>query len=119
MNSVKIERKKLLDIVTENRAKHVEQYLEAIEDYKVASLKIAKENLKIAKTGNIESLKLTKTLPTAPVSYEHNYARAIRMLELSAEDIIELEQSIFNQLVLDEWGWKQQFATLAAMYKSF
>jgi fibronectin type 3 domain-containing protein len=119
MNSVKIERKKLLDIVTENSSKHVEQYLEAIEDYKVAALKIAKENLKTAKTGDMQRLKTTRSLPSAPVSYEHNYARAIRMLELSAEDIIELEESVFNQLVLDEWGWKQQFMSLAATYKSF
>ena len=119
MNSVKIERKKLLYIVTENRAKHVEQYLEAIEDYKVAALKIAKENLKTAKTGDMQRLKTTRVLPPAPVSYEHNYNRAIRMLELSADDVVELEEAVFNQLVLDEWGWKQQFATMAASYKSF
>jgi len=40
------------------------------------------------------------------------------MLELSVEDIIEVEEEIFNQLVLDEWQWKHQFSTSNAMYKS-
>ena len=47
-----------------------------------------------------------------------NYTRAIRMLELSVEDVIEIEEHIFNQLVLDEWGWKQQFTAMSALYKS-
>ena len=40
------------------------------------------------------------------------------MLELSVEDTIELEDDIFNQLVLDEWTWKHQFVASASLYKS-
>lgn len=31
------------------------------------------------------------------------------MVEMSVDDILELEQSEFNQLVNDEWTWKSSF----------
>jgi hypothetical protein len=40
------------------------------------------------------------------------------MLELSVEEEIELEEAIFNQLVMDEWVWKAQFNASNAMYKT-
>ena len=117
MNSIKMNRLELLEIVKENKQKHIDAYAESIEDYKVAVLKITTTNLKMAKTADLEQFKF-KTIPSKPTSYEDNYTRAIRMLELSVEAIIDVEESIFNQLVLDEWGWKQQFTTLSASYKS-
>lgn len=117
MHSVKINRKELLKIVKENATKHVAQYDEAVEDYKVGVVKVAKANLKIANTGDIEKFTFNR-MPAAPVNYADNYSRAIRMLELSVEDVIEVEEHIFNQLVLDEWAWKQGFVAQSALYKS-
>lgn len=118
MNSVKIDRKQLLSIVSENQKKHVAEYLEAVEDYKTAALKLSQQNLKLAKSGDLEKISKIRALPQRPTSYEDNYTRAIRMLELSVEEVIEVEEHIFNQLVLDEWGWKQQFTAMATSYKS-
>lgn len=118
MNSVKIDRVRLLEIVNENHRKHVQEYDEAVEDYKAAAVKLAQQNLKLAKSGDMEKIAKIRSMPNKPVSYEDNYVRAIRMLELSVDDVIEIEEHVFNQLVLDEWGWKQQFATLAATYRS-
>ena len=118
MNSVKMNRKELLKIVKDNQKKHVAQYEESVADYKVAVVKLAKANLKLANTGDLAEIRKMKNRIDAPQSYEDNYTRAIRMLELSVEDVIEIEEHIFNQLVLDEWGWKQQFTAMSAMYKS-
>lgn len=118
MNSVKMNRKELLTIVKDNCEKHIGEYNESVEDYKAAVLKLATANLKLAKTGNLEDIAKIKNLPQRPTSYEDNYKRAIRMLELSVEDVIDVEEHIFNQLVLDEWGWKQAFTASAALYKS-
>jgi hypothetical protein len=118
MNSVKMNRKELLKIVKDNQKKHVAQYEESVADYKVAVVKLAKANLKLANTGDLVEIRKMKNRIDAPQSYEDNYTRAIRMLELSVEDVIEIEEHIFNQLVLDEWGWKQQFTAMSAMYKS-
>lgn len=118
MNSVKMNRKELLKIVKDNQKKHVVEYNESVEDYKVGVIKLAKANLKLANSGDLAEIRKIKNLPQAPVSYEDNYTRAIRMLELSVEDVIEVEEHIFNQLVLDEWVWKQAFTAMASTYKS-
>ena len=117
MHSIKINREELLRIVKENKETHITAYAEAVEDYKAAVLKITTANLKVAKTGDLEQFKF-RTIPSAPTNYADNYTKAIRMLELSVEDVIEIDEHIFNQLVLDEWGWKQQFTVAASSYKT-
>ena len=117
MQSVKMNRLELLKIVKENAVKHVADYDQSVEDYKAAVIKVAKANLKVANTGELEKL-VFQRMPATPVNYADNYTRAIRMLELSVEDTIDVEEHIFNQLVLDEWGWKQAFVAQSAMYKS-
>ena len=118
MKEVKLNRIKLLDIVQENKLKHIEQYIEAVEDYKIAVLKIAKLNFKFAKTGDLSEISKIKSIPKAPESYESSYDKAIRMLELSVEDEILIDSTTFNQLVLDEWSWKQSFSLSGSLYKS-
>lgn len=118
MRSVKLNRAELLKIVRENQIKHITEYAEAVNDYKALVLKIANENLELANTGDLTKIKDSKNLPVAPHSYENDYSRAIRMLELSVEDVIELDDTIFNQLVLDEWHWKQSFLVSNSTYKT-
>lgn len=117
MNSVNMDREKLLEIVRENLVKHMAQYEEAVVDYKALVLKITQHNLKVAKTGEMTEFKNFKSLPSAPISYKDSYNRAIRMLELSVDSVIELEEHVFNRLVLDEWDWKHQFVGATMSYK--
>jgi hypothetical protein len=118
MHAVKVDRKKLLKIVTDNKEKHIKDFAESVKDYKAAAVKIATENLELASTGDLEKIAKTKPMPGKPVSYENNYTRAIRMLELSVDKEIDVEEDVFNQLVLDEWAWKNQFIASASLYKS-
>lgn len=117
MNAIKMNRVELLAIVRDNKTKHISEFTEATEDYKNLVLRITSNNAKIGKSGNLEEFKKLVSIPSAPVSYEDSYKRAIRMLELSVEDIIEIEEDIFNQLVLDEWSWKRSFSASNTMYK--
>lgn len=118
MNVVKMNRLQLLSIVRANKEQHMVDYAESVNDFKEAVLKLTKENLALAKTGDLDKIAKIRAIPHKPTSYEQNYSRAIRMLELSIEDTIEVEQDTFNQLVLDEWSWKNSFVTSAALYKS-
>lgn len=116
MNAIKMKRLELLDIVRANKEKHVKEFVEAVEDYKKLVVKVAEQNLEISKTDATQ--KYFKSWPATPTSYEDSYKRAIRMLELSIEDVIEVEEDVFNQLVLDEWGWKNQFTASTVSYKA-
>ena len=118
MRDVKINKTELLDIVRVNKEKHIKEFAEAVEDFKKAALNIAESNLKLAQTADTDQIARFKALPSKPVSYEDSYTRAIRMLELSVDEVIEVEEHIFNQLVLDEWQWKQNFVASSALYKT-
>jgi len=118
MNAIKMNRAELLEIVRRNNLTHVEEFQEAVEDYKKLVLQVTTSNSNLAKTGDLVQFKKMQSIPQEPVSYESSYRRAIRMLELSVDDIIEVEEDVFNQLVLDEWSWKRSFTVGNAMYKS-
>ncbi len=118
MNAIKMKRTELLDIVKANMVTHVAEFLESVEDYKKLVTQITAGNAKLGKTGNLDEFKKIKEIPAEPVSYEDSYKRATRMLELSVDEIIEVEEDVFNQLVLDEWHWKRQFSYSNAMYKT-
>jgi len=118
MHAIKMKREELLSIVRQNKEKHITEYIESVEDYKKLVLQIAQGNLKLAKTEDLDAFKKMKPTPSAPVSYEDSYKRAIRMLELSVDDVIEVEEDVFNQLVLDEWSWKRSFTAATMSYKA-
>jgi hypothetical protein len=111
-------RVELLDIVKSNKEKHIKDFNEAVVDYKALVVKVTTANNKLAKTGDLVEIRKIKAVPAEPNSYENNYAKAIRMLELSVEDIIDIEEDVFNQLVLDEWDWKHRFTVSNASYKA-
>lgn len=117
MKRVLLDRVELLEIVRENQKKHVAEYQEAVTDFKKAVINVTKENLALARTGRLEEIRKIRSVPHAPESYQDSYTRAIRMLELSVEDQIELDEQVFNQLVLDEWQWKLSFTSMSATYK--
>lgn len=119
MNSVKLNRNELLGIVRQNKEKHVKEFVDAVNDFKLAVLKISQDNLKLAEEQDITSIGKIKSIPAFPTSYAKSYDKAIRMLELSVDTEIELESHDFDQLVLDEWQWKQSFSTMNSTYKSF
>jgi hypothetical protein len=117
MNAIKMNRLELLTLVQANKLKHIADFNESVVDYKALVLQYSAANLKLAKTASLDEFKKIKSLPASPVSYEASYARAIRMLELSVDEIIEVEEDVFNQLVLDEWSWKRSFVMANSTYK--
>ena len=132
MRTVNINRDKLLATVRENLTKHVSEYNDAVTQYRSHLVTVLQQNSKIhqknirdAKAAleageSLEQSNLQRlnSLPPMPTSYEDAYTKAIKMLEFSADDVIELTSDVFNQLVLDEWSWKGQFETTTAFYKS-
>lgn len=118
MKEVKLNRVTLLDIVYANKITHVQEYIEAVDDYKLVVLKISIGNLKLAKTSNLAEIAKIKSIPAKPESHESAYDKAICMLELSVDDELMIDGATFNQLVLDEWTWKQSFTSFNSIYKT-
>ncbi len=51
-----------------------------------------------------------------PMDQTAEYDGAITRLEMSCEDIIELDDSDFNRYVLNNWHWAAQFSASNRLY---
>lgn len=106
MESVKVKRLEVLEIIKANREKHKKDYLVAIKAYRVKVVDLLSKELEKAKTGKDFSLSIDASKPH---SYLKDYDLAIKMLEMSVYEIIELKLGEFNQLVNDQWSWQSSF----------
>jgi hypothetical protein len=114
LKDLKFSRMELLEQIKANRDQHNKDYEEATSKYKVLLVQEIESLLKQAKEGKpIEHhIDLVK-----PVQYLREYDRAIRMLEMTKTEEIELPEVVFAQLVMDEWHWKDNFTANTLRYK--
>lgn len=110
---VEVETARLLGTVRANRTAHVEEFEETNERYRRAM-----RAWFLAQVREIESGHDFERYSQAPVprSYAEGYDRAIGMLELHQSDTIDLGAQDYNELVKDDWNWKQEFAQTNASY---
>ena len=115
---VNIEKKELLAELKKNKEAHVKQYEHAAKLYKQTKIEYL-NSLKEAIDARLNSVKPGDDVNThfdlritvsEPVSYEKQYDNAIRMLDLSTANSVLLGQNEFDQYVLDDWNWKQNWA---------
>lgn len=107
MNSVTMDKGKLLAIVQANKERHRQLYHEAHEAFMDKAIKNFEELLGRAKRGHV---KLYVDL-VEPKDHTKDYERVVLMLEHEVGDTIELTSREFAQYVQDEWGWQEEFST--------
>lgn len=110
---IKIEKQRLVDTVTTNRAEHRDQFLEAQRVYRERVIEVLDERLAAARAG--DKINVHISLPT-PVDYTTEYDQALSALDWEVEDHVYLSQTEFNRLVLNDWEWKQNFAATSLSY---
>lgn len=113
MDTVKVDKEKLLNILKENRQKHVDTFDKVMEAYRDKSIELLEEHIERIKSGAVE--KVAVALP-APENYEEEYDRAIAMVEWHEDDIIKLESYEFDCWVRDQWRWKDNFVAMSQTY---
>jgi hypothetical protein len=115
MRSINIEKEKLLTILKANKEEHVKTFDEAITGYKAIVIAALEESLALARSDKIyrTSIDIDK-----PRSHENDYNSIIRMLEMSADEIIQLDEREFHYYVEDQWGWQKDFLMSGAMYSN-
>ncbi len=117
LSNVLVSKEDLLSTLKENRAKHIEEYNEAVAEYKVAFKKLVKKLVKASKSEDISKYVDNIDLD-APFSAEKDYDRAIQMVDMSVENEIKLDATQFDCLVLDNWDWKHSFLSNKMAYAS-
>lgn len=108
-----INRDKLIEILVSNREKHVKLYEEAMEAYRLEAIKKLEKLVLQLKAGNTIDSFITILKPE---DHSSDYDRVIQMLELDTRKDIPLEEHEFTQFVMDEWGWKHQWADTVSHY---
>jgi len=101
-----MDRTKLLDIVQKNKIRHEEMCKEAIEGFKTRALKALTDVTAKLEAGDVCDVNIHMPCPE---DHTQDYARAIAMLEMTEQDIIELDEGDFAKLVQDEWDWAENW----------
>jgi len=128
MDCVRIDKRRLMDKVRENRASHETAYNEAVEAYKVVVINKIQERLQdekakyeklvariLEESTNFEkdpSINLQWVMVTKPISYLEDYDTAISMLDFSLDRVAELDRQEFQSCVMDNWEWKKDFINI-------
>lgn len=126
MKEVRVKKSELLDILRTNGQKHVQEYQEAIEGWRVETLKeLSKLSRKVKKLDLENAVDLTENdfpnlwvsaAQDRPTCHAKDYDRAIAMLDMSTEDEVVISAREFDQFVNDEWDWKEAFTVSNAKY---
>jgi len=106
VKQVNVERRKLLEIIRTNRARHHDEYVKAMQGWREDTLKILKQNADILERNSVEPL---QEIEHAPLCHLTEYDRATMMLEMSVDENIVIEESDFYCYVQDQWGWKRMW----------
>lgn len=114
MNSVRVNTKELLDKVRTNRDQHHDLFVKAQAGFRQRAIEELDDMIEKAKAGDI---RLTVGL-TPPSDHTTEYDRAIAMLEMSQDDIVEIDSDQFAQLVQNEWHWFAQATAVNSTYAS-
>jgi len=119
-----MKRTELIRILETNLEKHVEEYKEAVINYRKALMVDLTEALRQAQDESF-NLKKIKVDFVHPQSHESDYTRVLKMMRLSIDDTIEIDNQAYDAYIEDEWQWKSQFrlmnstyATKAAVFES-
>jgi hypothetical protein len=114
MKNIKVNKVRLLQILRTNRDQHIQDYLDAMTEYRKAAIIELTDMLEFAKTHQV--IRRTITHPE-PKNFETSYNTAIGMLELSIDNDVELTSEEFSRYVEDKWDWHSLFTSSTLLYK--
>ncbi len=118
-NSVNVSRIALLEQLKKNLAIHKTDYIEALAGYKVKLIADLKATLtKVESSTPEQVLNVSAVAFSRPISHEDDYNEIIDMMEVSVDEVINLDASSFKSYFKNEWSWSGGFNTQATMYKS-
>lgn len=103
----------LLTIIEENRTKHREVFEQALEGYRQEAQRMLEQHIKDLAAGKTPSIRI---VISRPEDHTADYDRVIKMLQMSVDDIFELDDETFAQFVMDDWHWKRQWLSTSNLY---
>lgn len=115
MDNVTVNKDELLAILKTNRDQHQTIFQQALTGYKAEAVRQLKRHLAEVESGRVKAVNVM--LPV-PENHTKDYDRAIRMVEMSVDTQLEIDEASFGQYVMDDWRWKRQFLTSSSAYST-
>ncbi len=112
---MRVKKPELLAILRRNRDRHARFFKKAHVRYRGALVRELQSMIRQARKGKL--IRKVVTL-SEPEDHTREYDRVVRMIEMSIDDTIELDEQDFTKYVLDDWAWKRQFLEGLGMYLS-
>lgn len=115
MNNVKVKKGELLDALENNLEKHQADVSEALAARRGEMTDYFQKALERLETdGEYQPRELIKF--PLPKDNSDDYKRAIRMVRMTVDEVIELTEDQFDKLVMDNWHWKQELLNTTSLY---
>jgi hypothetical protein len=112
-DEVLVDKAELLGVLRANRAIHREVFLKAQQGFRERAITELDRSLADARAGN--DVRLAVHLPE-PQDHTDDYDREIRMLEMHTEPTVRIRAGLFDQIVMDRWGWSAAFNATSSAY---
>ena len=113
MNFVKVNKVDLLAKLNANLATHKSDYAEAKKIWQEKIVSGLADLLDKAKAGDYTKDGLYLETPK---SYEKSYLKAIEMVTMSVDSVLELDQNEFDRYVMDNWQFSDVFKSTVSNY---
>lgn len=117
MQPIQVNRKELITKLIENRARHVAEFNETFELFRIRAVRQMEKNLDLARDTASRNVYLSIALQV-PKSHEDEYNEVIGLLDMGTADTVELDMDSYKKYVLDKWNWKSAFDSSTQFYKS-
>lgn len=102
MDTLKVSKGKLLEILKGNRDSHRKTFLEAQNVYRKAVITELDSMLEAAQSG----LPIRKHVNlAAPEDHTADYEEMIGLLELATDDLVDISQQEYKNYAMDKWAW--------------
>jgi len=115
MKTVKVNKDELINKLKENRAKHRDVFEAALEGYRGKCYEVLQERIDQLRQGKRINMYFNLS---EPQDQTKDYDRALTMLEMSVDDLIEIDERSFQCYVMDDWDWREAFKASNSMYTS-
>ena len=114
MRTVRINKGELVNKLTENRKNHKSEFDKASEGYRAAMITGLTSAIERLKAGENVEFRFDNDKP--PRDHTEDYDAALKMMEMSVDSTIELYESDFRQIVLDDWEWQRSWKFANSKY---
>lgn len=115
MNNVKVKKGELLGALETNLEKHQADVSEALAARREEMAEYFKGAIVRLETNQEYQPRELIKFPM-PKDNSDDYKRAICMVRMTVDEVIELTEDQFDKLVMDNWHWKQELLNTTSLY---